>query len=177
MLKLKYNQKLITMKEKSIELLNAAVADELAAVHQYMYFHFLCDDQGYDLLANLFKKTAIEEMIHIEMLAERILFLNGEVEMKAKEDVKKIHEVKEMLDLATKMEESSANDYNKWANESSQNADSATKKLFESLVDDEERHFDQYDDEMDNLKKFGDNYLALQSIERSKNIGSGGAGE
>ena len=49
------------MHEKSIEVLNAAVADELSAVHQYMYFHFHCDDQGYDLLAGLFKTTAIEE--------------------------------------------------------------------------------------------------------------------
>ena len=47
------------MHEKSIELLNKAVADELSAIHQYMYFHFHCDDQGYDLLAALFKKTAI----------------------------------------------------------------------------------------------------------------------
>ena len=39
------------MHEKSITLLNKAVADELSAVHQYMYFHFHCDDQGYDLLA------------------------------------------------------------------------------------------------------------------------------
>ena len=62
------------MKEKSIELLNKAIADELSAVHQYMYFHFHCDDQGYDLLAGLFKKTAIDEMIHIEKLAERIPF-------------------------------------------------------------------------------------------------------
>ena len=160
------------MKQKSIELLNAAIADELTAVHQYMYFHFLCDDQGYDLLAGLFKKTAIEEMMHIESLAERILFLDGEVEMKADEDVKKIHDVKGMLELACKMEESSAADYNKWAVESAQNADSATKKIFESLVDDEERHFDQYNDEMENLEKFGDNYLALQSIERSKNVSS-----
>jgi len=160
------------MKQKSIELLNAAIADELTAVHQYMYFHFLCDDQGYDLLAGLFKKTAIEEMMHIESLAERILFLDGEVEMNADEDVKKIHDVKGMLELACKMEESSAADYNKWAVESAQNADSATKKIFESLVDDEERHFDQYNDEMENLEKFGDNYLALQSIERSKNVSS-----
>ena len=29
------------MHEKSVELLNKAVADELSAVHQYMYFHFL----------------------------------------------------------------------------------------------------------------------------------------
>jgi bacterioferritin len=164
------------MKEKSIILLNKAVADELAAVHQYMYFHFHCDDQGYDLLANLFKKTAIEEMIHIEMLAERILFLKGDVEMKAAKDVEKIHDVKQMLKLASQMEESSANDYNTWANECAQNADSVSKKLFEQLVADEERHFDQYDVEMDNLKKFGDNYLALQSIERSKtNSGHPGA--
>ena len=161
------------MKTKSIELLNKAIADELSAVHQYMYFHFHCDDQGYDLLAGLFKRTAIEEMLHIEMLAERVLFLKGEVEMVASEEVKKIHGVKDMLELATQMEEGSANDYNKWANECSQNNDSVSKKLFESLVEDEERHFNQYDDELDNLAKFGDNYLALQSIERSKNISSG----
>jgi bacterioferritin len=161
------------MKEKSIELLNKAIADELAAVHQYMYFHFHCDDQGYDLLANLFKRTAIQEMMHIEMLAERILFLKGDAELKAAHDVKKIHEVKKMLEIAAGMETGSANDYNNWANECSKNADSVSKKLFETLVGDEERHFNQYDDEIENLKKFGDNYLALQSIERSKNIGAG----
>ncbi len=161
------------MKEKSIELLNKAVADELSAVHQYMYFHFHCDDQGYDLLAGLFKRTAIQEMIHIEQLAERILFLKGEVEMKASTDVKKIHDVKEMLKVAVEMEEASATAYNIWANECSANADSVSKKLFEALVADEERHGDQYDVESENLAKFGDNYLALQSIERSKNIAEG----
>ncbi len=161
------------MKEKSIELLNKAIADELSAVHQYMYFHFHCDDLGYDLLSNLFKRTAIEEMMHVEKLAERILFLKGEVEMKAADEVQKIHDVKKMLDLATSMETSSVRDYNDWANECSKNADSASKKIFESLVDDEERHFDQYDTETDNLTKFGDNYLALQSIERSKSIAAG----
>ncbi len=158
------------MHEKSIELLNKAVADELSAVHQYMYFHFHCDDQGFDLLAGLFRRTAIEEMMHIERLAERILFLKGEVEMKASQEVNKIHDVKEMLKLAAQMEQESARDYNNWANECSANADSVSKKLFEDLVADEERHFDQYDTEMENIEKFGDRYLALQSVERSKNI-------
>jgi bacterioferritin len=161
------------MKEKSIELLNKAVADELSAVHQYMYFHFRCDDLGYDLLSNLFRRTAIEEMMHIERLSERILFLKGEVELKASAEVKKLHEVKKMLELAAQMETGSISDYNVWANECSKNADSASKKLFEALVDDEERHFDQYDKETENLAKFGDSYLALQSIERSKTIGAG----
>ena len=161
------------MKEKSVVLLNKAVADELSAVHQYMYFHFHCDDQGYDLLAGLFKRTAIEEMLHIEKLAERIIFLKGDVEMTASTEVKKVQDVNEMLKMAADMETSSAADYNKWAIECSNNADSVSKSLFEELVVDEERHFDQYDVEMENLRKFGENYLALQSIERSKNIAAG----
>lgn len=163
--------------KRSIELLNKAIADELAAVHQYMYFHFHCDDQGYDLLAGLFRRTAIEEMMHVEKLAERILFLKGEVEMVVGHDVKKIHDVKKMLELAAQMESDSAHDYNIWANECAQNADAATKKIFEALVDDEERHFDLFDIEMENLSKFGDNYLALQSIERSKNNAGGSSAE
>ena len=165
------------MHEKSIEFLNKAVADELSAVHQYMYFHFHCDDQGYDLLAGLFIKTAIEEMGHIERCAERILFLKGEVEMVASLEVEKIHDVRQMLEKARKMEEDSTKDYNVWANECSANADAASRKVFEGLVDDEERHFDQYDNEMENIDKFGERYLVLQSIERSKNLAAGAAEE
>jgi len=161
------------MHEKSIELLNKAVADELHAVHQYMYFHFHCDDQGYDLLALLFKKTAVQEMMHVERLAERILFLKGDVEMGVKAKIEKIHGVKEMLKMAAKMEEDSAHEYNIWANECSANADSVSKKLFEDLVQEEETHFDQYDQELENMAKFGENYLALQSIERSKSRSAG----
>lgn len=162
------------MHEKSVELLNKAIADELFAVHQYMYFHFLLDDLGYDLLAGLFKRTAIDEMMHVEKLAERILFLKGEVEMKVGGEVEKIKDVAKMLEKAASMENESAKDYNIWANESSANADAITKQIFEGLVADEERHFDQYDTEADNLKKFGDRYLALQSIERSKNLSAAG---
>lgn len=161
------------MHEKSIVLLNKAIADELSAVHQYMYFHFHCDDQGYDLLAGLFKRTAIDEMLHIENLAERILFLKGEVELKASAAVKKVHGIKEMLQKSCEMEQKSARDYNLWANECAKNADSVSKKLFEDLVVDEEGHFDQYDIELDNMAKFGDRYLALQSIERSKSRAAG----
>jgi bacterioferritin len=156
------------MHEKSVVLLNKAVADELYAVHQYMYFHFHCDDQGYDLLAGLFRRTAIEEMLHIERIAERILFVKGAVKLAPSEPVREITNVAKMLERARAMEEQSAQDYNRWANECSANADSISKQLFESLVADEERHFDQYDTEMENLAKFGDQYLALQSIERSK---------
>jgi bacterioferritin len=163
------------MYENSIELLNRAVGDELSAVHQYMYFHFHLDDQGYDLLASLFKRTAIQEMGHVEVLAERILFLKGDVIMNATGEVKSIQDVAAMLEMARGMEEGSARDYNLWANECSANADSVSKKIFEQLVSEEEVHFDQYDNELDKVQQFGERYLALQSIERSKSLAAGQA--
>ena len=146
-------------REKSIELLNKAVADEMTAVNQYMYFHFRLDDMGYDLLSSLFKRTAITEMMHVERLAERILFLKGEVEMKCSGPVEKIHDVKAMLEKAAQMETGSVDDYNAWANECAQHADSATKKVFEGLVIEEEGHLDQFETEIENMENFGANYL------------------
>lgn len=163
----------MSKREKSIELLNRAVNDELLAVHQYMYFHFRCDDMGFDLVSNLFKRIAIQEMMHVEQLAERILFLKGEVDMKVSGEVKRLTEVKDMLEQAVKMESQSVDDYNNWANICAQNADSVSKKLFETLTAEEEVHQDQFETELDNLEKFGAHYLALQSIERSKSVAIG----
>jgi len=158
-------------RDKSIELLNKAAADELQATLQYMYFHFHLDDQGFGPLAMLFKQTAIEEMRHVELVAERILFLKGDVEMLPAGPAEKITDPQKILLKARQMEEHSAADYNEWAIACSENADSASKQIFESLVTDEERHFDQYDKQLDNIKRFGVNYLALQSF----GPGEGGA--
>ncbi len=160
------------MYEKSVELLKKAAADELSAVHQYMYFHFHCDDQGLDLLANLFRRTAIEEMMHIERIAERVLFLRGDVDMVPAEQIEKIHDVQKMLEKAKQMEQDSIRQYNEWA--VAVGADSATRKLFEDLVADEERHYGQYDKEAENIAKYGAGYLAQQAMEHSRGTGGGG---
>lgn len=163
------------MHEKSVELLNRAVADELTAVHQYMYFHFHCDDMGFDLLAGLFRRIAIEEMGHVERLAERILFLKGDVAMVPSGRVAAVRDVGEMLAMATRMEEESARDYNAWAMECANAADAVSKQIFEDIIADEERHYDQFDTELENLRKFGESWLVLQSIERSRNTAGGAA--
>ena len=151
-------------KAKSIHLLNKAVADELQAVHQYMYFHFRLDDQGFKPLSQLFKRIAIQEMGHVEALAERILFLKGDVEMVAAGPVEKILEPEAILVKVMAMEEDGVKTYNQAAQECAANADAATKQLFERLVGDEEGHFDQYEKQHDNIKRFGLSYLALQSF-------------
>lgn len=158
-------------KAKSIALLNEAVADELQAVHQYMYFHFHLDDQGLGPLATLFKRISIQEMGHVEHLAERILFLGGDVEMKLAGPVEQIHEPEIMLAKAAQMEDQSAKDYNQAALACSANADAASKQIFEQLVADEEGHFDVFDQQLENIRKFGPSYLALQSFGRGPEPG------
>jgi len=154
-------------KTRSVELLNCAVADELHAVHQYMYFHFHLDDQGFGPLSTLFKRIAIEEMGHVERLAERVLFLRGDVAMRVAGEVERITEPEGMLAKAAQMEEGSAQAYNAAAVQCGANADSVSKQMFEQLVQDEERHFDEFDKQLDNIKRFGPNYLALQSFSQA----------
>jgi bacterioferritin len=139
-----------------------------------MYFHFHLDDQGFAPLAGLFKRIAVQEMGHVERLAERILFLKGDVKMELAGPVEQITDAEKMVACAAAMEEQSAADYNKWALECSANADSASKQMFEGLVGEEEGHYDIFDKQLDHIKRFGPNYLALQSFEEAAQAGQGG---
>lgn len=150
--------------KKSIDLLNRGVADELQAVHQYMYWHFHLDDQSFAPLAGLLRRIAIMEMGHVETLAERALFLKGDVNMVPAGEVETITEPAAILTRAAEMEQAAVETYNGFALECSANADAASKQVFESLVHDEESHFDEFDKQLDNIKRFGPNYLALQSF-------------
>ena len=164
---------------KSVELLNKAIAEEELALHQYMYFHFVLDDMGYDVLANIFKRIAIEEMRHVEAFAERILFLGGDVELgKLPRPIEKIHDPKEMLEWAMQSESEAIDMYSQWAIEVVQtDRDLGTEQLFKKVVMDEERHFEIFETEFLNLQKFGDQYLAQQAMERSRRMGANPTGE
>jgi bacterioferritin len=62
------------------------------------------------------------------------------------------------------MEGQSIADYNEWAKDCGAHSDAQSKQLFESLIADEERHQDQYDRQMENIRRFGPSYLALQAM-------------
>ncbi len=120
------------------------------------------------------KKTAIDEMLHTEKFAERILFLGGEIEMKPAKPIEHIRDPEEMLKLAMKSEEEAIDMYNEFTLECANNRDAGTKQIFESIILDEERHYDTFNIEYENLQKFGMEYLSQQAMERSKRMGASG---
>lgn len=153
---------------QSIELMNRAIGLEIATSMQYMYFHVRCEDAGYRYLARMFRNASITEMRHIEQFADRILFLKGDVDMNAAFRTKQITDVKEMLALARQLEHSTIDHYNAWAKACSEGCDAASQTLFRTILQDEEGHFDSFDTEHQNLEDYGKEYLALQSIARSR---------
>lgn len=165
----KHNEKHENRYARSIERLNEAVKMEIATSLQYMYFHVHFEDAGYEYLAKLMKHTSITEMRHIEELSERIMYLEGDVEMNPVEKTLQITNVSEALTFAMNVEQTTIDKYNEWSRLCSAEDDAVTHRIFQNLAEQEEEHLDMFRTELQNMKDYGEQtYLALQSIAHSK---------
>ena len=86
--------------QKSIDLLNDALGKEIATSLQYMYFHVHFEDAGYEYLSKKMRMISIAEMRHSEELSDRILFLQGDVNMNPSFPTRQITDPKEMFRFA-----------------------------------------------------------------------------
>jgi len=152
----------------SIDLLNDAVGKEIATSLQYMYFHTRFEDARYRYLSRIMRETSIAEMRHIEELADRIMFLEGDVDMNPAFRSRQMTDPAEMLQMAVQLERSTIDSYNEASRLCSENGDAVTHKMFQDLIVEEERHLDTFRTELQNLKDYGSDYLALQSVAGSK---------
>jgi len=147
-------------KARVIEVLNKARAMELHAIHQYMNQHYNLDDMDYGELAANIKLIAIDEMRHAEMFAERIKELGGEPTTEPAAKVKKGQKVEAIFPFDADLEDDTMDAYNQFVLVCRENGDSTTMKLFETIIDEEQSHFNYFDNVNDHLKKLGASYLA-----------------
>lgn len=152
----------------SIDLLNDAVGKEIATSLQYMYFHTHFEDDRYQYLSKIMREISIAEMRHIEEFSDRILFLQGDVDMNASFRTRQVTDVKEMLRMAMQLEQSTIDSYNEASRIASENKDAVTHKMFQDIIGEEEQHLDTFRTELHNLIDYGEEYLALQSAAGSK---------
>lgn len=152
----------------SIDLLNDAVGKEIATSLQYMYFHTHFEDDRYQYLSKIMREISIAEMRHIEEFSDRILFLQGDVDMNASFRTRQVTDVKEMLRMAMQLEQSTIDSYNEASRIASENKDAVTYKMFQDIIGEEEQHLDTFRTELQNLIDYGEEYLALQSAAGSK---------
>ena len=128
----------------SIDLLNDAVGKEIATSLQYMYFHTHFEDDRYQYLSKIMREISIAEMRHIEEFSDRILFLQGDVDMNASFRTRQVTDVKDMLRLALQLEQSTIDSYNEASRIASEHKDAVTHKMFQDIIAEEEQHLDTF---------------------------------
>ena len=149
-----------TKKKKVIDVLNKARAMELQAIAQYMNQHYGLDDMDYGELAANMKLIAIDEMRHAEQFAERIKELGGEPTVDPLEKSQKGQSVEKIHPFDANLESHTVDVYNDFLIVCRDNGDSVSMKLFETIIEEEQLHYNYFDNIAEHIKKMGDTYLA-----------------
>ena len=148
------------MRKKVIDVLNKARSMELQAIHQYMNQHYNLDDMDFGEFAAKMKLIAIDEMRHAEMFAERIKELGGEPTTEPAGKVTRGQEVEDIFPFDAQEEDNAIGAYNAFLSVCRENNDSISMKLFETIIDDEQVHYNYFDSIKSHIDKLGGAYLA-----------------
>ncbi|MGI6412073.1 MAG: bacterioferritin [Syntrophomonadaceae bacterium] len=138
---------------KLIETLNALLADELAAINQYIVHAEMCEDWGYGKLHKSFEKRAIEEMKHAEQLIGRILFLGGTPIVSKLSNIHIGKDVPKQVESDRAAEESAIKAYNDAIMLAGEVRDHATRDILLQILKDEDRHMDELEELLDQIEQ------------------------
>lgn len=119
--------------------LNHALAEEMAAIVQYMWHHVMVKGMESPELMEKFRQTSMEEMKHAEMLAERIDYLGG-TPTTAVGPIQMGGDAHQMVvdDLAA--EERAIKMYREYVDLAQRLGDVVTRHILEEILEDEEEH-------------------------------------
>jgi len=161
--------------DKVIDFLNQALTNELTAINQYWLHYRVLDNWGVHKLAQYERHESIDEMKHADILADRVLYLEGLPNFQALHKLKVGETVEEILraDLALELEAipllrdaiaycETVRDY-------------ISREVFERILENEEEHVDFLERQFDMIARMGlQNYVQLNSApagEGKKEVG------
>jgi bacterioferritin len=147
-------------KEKVIEVLNKARSMELHAIHQYMNQHYNLDNWDYGDMAAKVKLIAIDEMRHAEMFADRVEELGGQPTTDAAAKSVKGQNVEAIFPFDANLEDNTMATYNDFLMACRENGDSSSVKLFELIIEEEQIHYNYFDNVSTHIKDLDGTYLA-----------------
>jgi len=147
-------------RQKVVEVLNKARAHELHAIHQYMNQHYNLDNMDYGDMAAKVKLIAVDEMRHAEMFADRIKELDGEPTAEPAAKTQQGQKVEVVFRFDADLEDATIVSYNEYAIICKENGDHISSKLFELIMDEEQIHYNYFDNVDAHIKNLDGTYLA-----------------
>ncbi len=154
---------------KVIEALNQVLTSEITAINQYFVHGKMCENWGYELLYEDSEKRAVDEMKHAEKLIERILYLEGIPIVTKIEKITIGSTVDAQANNDHELERIAIERLNKAIKLCADENDAGSRELLEHILVDEERHADDLESYMQQIKDMGiQNFLVTQVHNQEK---------
>lgn len=148
---------------KAIEYLNKILGNELIAINQYFLHSKMLADWGFEKLAKKVHEESIDEMKHADVLADRILFLEGLPNFQKLGKLRIGQTPEETLACDKKLEEDAIPDLREAIAWMESVKDYATRDLLSEILRSEEAHLDWIDTQLSLIQSMGvQNYLQNQ---------------
>ena len=129
--------------DKLKAMLNDAIAREIAVSVQYMWQHVMIKGMFAEAVGPVFRTVALSEMLHAEMIAERLDYLGGEPTTTPAE-ILVGGKATEMIQRDVQAEEDAIALYRDIIKLADEEGDITTRKLFEDILRDEEGHHNTF---------------------------------
>ncbi|MDP3549163.1 MAG: bacterioferritin [Novosphingobium sp.] len=149
---------------KVIEFLNKALLNELTAINQYWLHYRLLANWGVKKLAEYERHESIDEMKHADLLADRILFLDGLPNFQALGRLRVGESVEEILKADLALEMDALPLLRDAIAHCEEVRDFVSRDLFAKILESEEEHVDVIEKQFDMIERMGiANYIQLNS--------------
>ncbi len=152
--------------DRVIEILNDQLSAELTAINQYFLHAKMQANFGWTKLAAHTRAESIEEMTHAEILADRILFLDGLPNFQRMYQLRIGQTVREMFESDLAVEVEAVQRLRDGAEYMRSVSDITSAKLFEAILADEETHIDYLETQLALLAQLGEPLYLAQLIEQ-----------
>ena len=147
-----------------IDFLNKALFNELTAINQYWLHYRMLDNWGITKLAEYERHESIDEMKHADILADRILFLEGLPNFQALGKLRVGEDIEDILKCDLALEHDAIPLLKEAITHCEAVRDFVSREIFERILESEEEHVDYLEKQFDMIERMGlQNYCQLQS--------------
>jgi bacterioferritin len=123
----------------------------------------MCQDWGYERLAERFRADSMDEMRDAESLVDRILYLEGVPNLQRLGTVAVGETVSEKLQAALALEVAAVERLNRGIARCTERGDHGSRELLQGILEGEEEHADWLETQLELIRQIGEaNYLAQQ---------------